>query len=142
MKPGFLAPAGTLEKKPTHGAPCNRCGLCCQATLCIVAARVFKGVALPRGGHIAGPCPALSHDDTGSVCGLVSDPMKYAMRVCLEHGVDRAKESAKLLIGSATGCDARLGGEPINTEFYRQLETWDREHATALRGARKVWGIR
>lgn len=140
MKPGFFAPKGTLEKKPPHGAPCNRCGLCCVASLCPLAARVFRGKALTPGIHEPGPCPALSFDHDGqSVCGLVADPARFALGIVLRAGVDAAVAAAKQLIGSGTGCDARMNGEPKNEAFYLELERHDRRTAAQTRTAHKIW---
>lgn len=142
MKPGFLAPSGTLDKKPPHGQPCNRCGLCCVATLCDLASHVFRGQKLPVGGHVRGPCPALLYDGEGlSVCGLVADPMRFAMRVTLAHGTKAASDAAKFLIGSGTGCDARVNGEKADESFYAALVEWDRKNKGAVRTAKKIWGV-
>ena len=133
MKPAFIAPKGTLEKKPPHGSPCNRCGLCCVATLCPLARVVF--------GRSLGPCPALSYDADGSRCGLVDEPMKYAMKVTMKSGVEATRSAAKQLIGSSLGCDARFNGEPIDEAFYGRLRDHDRKTASVTRKAKKVWGI-
>src|SRR5262245_60661455 len=96
-------PGGMAERKPRHGEPCNRCGLCCTMTLCDVARTVFRRPEKPA----YGPCPALrlregipgEHE-----CGLACEPGKYG-------------EAARLLIWAGQGCDARINGEPINEAF-------------------------
>lgn len=132
---GFLAPKGALEKKPPHGQPCTRCGLCCVAIVCPLGQVVFR--------RRAGPCPALRRDaESLSSCGLVDEPAVFAPMVALRAGVEMARAAAKLLIGSTTGCDARFNGEPPDEKFYEKLREFDRRNASALRRARKVWGIR
>ena len=49
--------------KPTFGAACNGCGVCCQQELCQVGADVF--------GPGAAPCPALLWLQGRFWCGLV-----------------------------------------------------------------------
>jgi hypothetical protein len=135
MKHGFLAAKGTLDKKPPHGAPCNRCGLCCVATLCPLARHVF--------GREVGPCPALLDFETGaSRCGLVEEPMKHAIAVTLRSGVEATSAAARHLIGSGTGCDARFNGEPINEAFYAELREHDRRTRKETARAGKIWGVR
>lgn len=134
MKPGFLAPPGTIDKKPPHGAPCNRCGLCCVAAICALGQKVFR--------RELGPCPALRYDqESNSSCGLVAEPMTFAPKVALEHGVSAASRAATFLIGTNTGCDARMNGEPINHDFYARLRQWDHENRSETRRAKRVWGF-
>lgn len=133
VKPGFLAPRGTLDKKPPHGAPCNRCGLCCVATVCPLGTVVF--------GRSAGPCPALSYEGEQSTCGLVASPMKYAMALTLRNGVDAMRQAAMLLIGSSTGCDARFNGEKPNEAFYAKLFRLDEQTRSLTKAAKKLWGV-
>jgi hypothetical protein len=136
MNPGdaFVAPRGLLEKKPAHGEPCTRCGLCCIATLCPLARTVF--------GERDGPCPALSFVEGGSTCGLVAEPIKFARVVAMRSGVETASQAALHLIGSALGCDARFNGEPASEAFYEKLHEHDRRTASLTRRAEKVWGVR
>lgn len=133
MRPGFVATKGLLERKPRHGQPCNRCGICCIGTPCSLAQHVFQ-----RGAD--GPCPALQWDGTDSVCGLVKEPARYAIAAYLRGGWETA-EAAKVLIGSATGCDCRVNGEPGDESFYEFLRNWDAEHREQVRRAKKIWGI-
>jgi len=121
MKPTFMAPRSVLETKPAHGQPCNRCGLCCYATICDLGQSVFH--------RKAGPCPALEGSFGNASCGLT------------QHGPTKYRAAAGLLIGAGTGCDARFNGEPAHAAFYDALRRWDEEHASELRDARKLWGM-
>lgn len=124
MKPVFLAPKELMQRKPAHGAPCTRCGLCCMATLCDLAQHVFQREEMP------GPCPALVQQGRDFVCGIavVSDAAA-------------TRESAELLIGAGLGCDARFNGEPASFSFYKKLKQHDAANAAAIRAARKLWGM-
>lgn len=142
-KPALLVPSRVAAQKPPHGAPCNQCGLCCKATLCPLAAHVFKGRSIPQGGHIAGPCPALFYEGEQSRCGLVAKPAAHApMRLIIEHSAEALGRAASWLIGSGTGCDARIDGEPASDAFYKLLSAWDYEHRREVRWAKKIWDIR
>jgi hypothetical protein len=128
MKPTFQATRAELAAKPPHGAPCNRCGLCCRASLCELARHVHQRPAWP------GPCPSLViGEDDKAACGIVE---MAATRFPI------AAEAARLLIGSDTGCDARFNGEPANDLFYWRLDKWDHDNADAIRDARAVWGMK
>lgn len=122
MKPVFVAPKHLLEKKPPHGAPCTRCGLCCMATLCKIGEAVFR--------RSTGPCPALLWNKDGSVCGLVA----------VSEG--EMKDAAKLLILSGDGCDARFNGEPVNPAFHAKLSRLDEAYAPHIKRAKILWGIK
>lgn len=88
MKPLVPIPRGALDHKPPHGAPCNRCGVCCMVTLCKLASPIF--------GFEIGRCPALLQKRDGSYeCGLVAST------------TSPLKEAALLIIGAGDGCDAR-----------------------------------
>lgn len=118
----FRAPRELVEKKPPHGAPCMRCGLCCMATLCRIGEHVFR--------QKQGPCPALRFDAQGSRCGLLDDATKPL------------RDAAKLLLYSGEGCDARFNGEPINHGFHHRLNVFDEEHAYEIDCAKKLWGLK
>lgn len=135
MKYGFMAPRGSLDNKPPHGSPCNRCGLCCMAVLCPLGKHVFK--------REEGPCPALQRDETDGkpTCGLVAEPTRYATRLSILHGFERMREAALHLIGSGQGCDARFNGEPGSEEFYRRMREHDRRAGGKTNRAKKLWGI-
>lgn len=133
-------PREVSGRKPPHGSPCNRCGLCCMATLCPLARKVF--------GFEVGRCPALvwSPDNLEAACGLVVDPMRYAptsvaLRVAGRATIEEAAAAASLLVGSGTGCDARINGEPADRAFYDRLRIWDRKNVSAVRRAKKIWGV-
>lgn len=121
----FIAPRSALEKKPPHGDPCTRCGLCCMAKLCRLAEALFNG-----GRPAAGPCPALVMDEGGYyACGVVA------------ASAGDLREAALVLTGAGLGCDARFNGEPRNQEFADRI---DREHPVTSEkfvAARRLWGI-
>jgi hypothetical protein len=129
-KPTFYVPRGDLERKPKHGAPCNRCGLCCRATLCQLAQCIFARPAYP------GPCPALRKQGDNYHCDIVANPRAYS-----EGPADKLRDAARIIIGAGAGCEARFNGEPADRAFYRKIEQWDREHAAEIAAARKIWGI-
>lgn len=128
-----FVPHGAAARKPPHGAACNRCGVCCMATLCPLGQALFKGEA--------GPCPALVPTVDGYGCGVVADPARYRPARALSKGAGALRAAAALLIGSGTGCDARINGEPINEAFYDELRWWDAENRRAVTRAKKLWGI-
>lgn len=133
MKPAALVPAGQRDQKPPHGRPCNSCGLCCMATLCPLAQAVFGQPEHRR-------CPALTQTSASTYgCGLVADPMKWAMRRTLVYGLERMREAALHLIGSGTGCDARFDGEPADADFYRRLIAHDRRTRDKTADAKRLW---
>lgn len=135
-------PKGMAEKKAPHGEPCTRCGACCAVTLCPLGVSVFRGNRDPWGDRgVEGPCPALSFNAEGSVCGLVDDPMRFAMARTLNNGVEVMKEAARHLIGSNFGCDARFNGEPPNVAFYEKQREFDRRNESKTRRSAKLWGL-
>jgi len=115
-------PRAMLERKPRHGDPCNRCGLCCYASLCDVA-RVIHG-------NRAGPCPELQWDADGSRCGLI------------ERSTGEAREDAKLLINSGNGCDMILRGEQRNHRYVAQRDAADIKNGERLTAARRRFGLK
>jgi hypothetical protein len=118
VKLGFIAPRELLARKPKHGEPCTRCGICCIASLCPLAAHLF--------GDRPGPCPALRFDaDHNSSCGLVVNPYEEDRPPDVAAAMS---EAAAHLIGSGNGCDCRVNGEPGNPEFYEKLNEYDRAH--------------
>lgn len=52
--------------KPPHGAPCNRCGVCCAAEPCPVGQLIFR--------QRRGACPALEWQGTAYACALLTNP--------------------------------------------------------------------
>ena len=115
-------PREMVARKPPHGAPCNRCGVCCHATLCELARHVF--------GPRPGPCPALVPDGADRwACGLVaSAPPLLADAACV-------------LISAGDGCDARINGEPTNTGFHALQGRLDLERADQITAARALWRL-
>ena len=133
MRPAFSAPRSMMDRKPPHGAPCNRCGLCCIASLCPAAAQVFKRPEHP------GPCPALIIDSDISSCGLIVEPEKHTAVIAAVHGKAPAADAARWLVGFGTGCDARFNGEAADQAFYAKLNQWDRDFNSEVAKAKKVW---
>lgn len=122
MKPVVSAPRELVERKPAHGKPCTRCGVCCIATLCELGQHVF--------GQKLGPCPALRFDEQkNSACGLAL------------AGPPSLNLAAMLLIGGGTGCDCRINGEPVNEDFNAFLKRWDALNAKGVAEAKKQWGM-
>ena len=138
MTPIFLARRHVLDNKPAHGAPCNRCGLCCLATACELGQHVFR-----RPAWNGSPCPGLIQTTDGShLCQLAADPTPHVRKSrVLRFGITRLKNAARLIIGADDGCDARFNGEPRNLAFHTELERKDIERAAAIREARRVWGL-
>ncbi len=139
----FVAiPKSVLAQKPAYGSPCNHCGICCKATICITGMRVMK--IDDRGGRDQnarlGPCPA--YNDGLGGCGLMLSPQDYDPEATRQHGAYAMSEAAKLIIGSGTGCDKLVEGERGGDD-----EFMDRIHARAIRlrrqldAARKRWGL-
>lgn len=128
----------SLQKAP-YGSPCNRCGLCCKASLCPVAEAKY--------GRTEGPCPALELDGDGPGyrCGMMAGPMRFAPIRSLPLGPDRLRETLAILIGSDTGCDARTEeeGDPVRLSEVRA----DYDRYVAKTGRKKIrhallaWGV-
>jgi hypothetical protein len=121
MKTLAVVPRAMLEKKPPHGAKCNRCGLCCHASLCDLAQSIHH--------RKQGPCPELMWDAEGSRCGLI------------ERSEGGKREAAKLLINSDSGCDMILHGEKIDHVYRELMDVLDFENRHRIEAARKLWGI-
>ena len=121
-----------FARKPQHGKPCNRCGLCCQATICAFGAVLF--------GRQLGPCPALEQTATGFVCGVAAHPMRYARVKTTIHGPATMRRTALLLIGAGDGCD-HVEDEPFNHAFYSRLVKAANETRDEARRARRLWGV-
>lgn len=128
----FVGKRSMLERKPAHGAPCTRCGLCCVATICPLGRAVFK--------RSEGPCPALEQVEPHVyACGLVANPANYAKHVTDACGPLVASAAAGMLVGSGDGCDARFNGEPINYAFYIKLAQLDKVNASHAAQAKRIW---
>ncbi len=85
------------------------------------------------------PCPALENPPGGTRCGLMVRPLKYVPRL-RRHGGARLAAAARLILRVGLGCDSRYVGE-ANPAFDTAIDSYRREHATAIRKARKLWGL-
>lgn len=134
-RPAALVPREMHQRKPAHGKPCNRCGLCCYMTLCDLARSVFKRPEKPA----MGPCPALrKHAQIPGEyeCGLVVEPQLY------RYGIEpkQLSDAAKTLIMAGDGCDARINGEPRDEKFVKHLDRLDAKRTEKIRRAWITWG--
>src|SRR5262249_54515689 len=85
-KPVGLVAREDLARKPRHGSPCNRCGVCCMVTKCVLGQHLF--------GQKLGRCPALEKTPDGFYeCGIVADPAAYSIRTAI-YGADKMREAA------------------------------------------------
>jgi hypothetical protein len=130
-----VVPREMVKRKPSHGSPCNRCGLCCVSKKCDLGAKIF--------GSEQGPCPALFNRGDGTYdCGVVRSPIDYdPVRVAI-HGEEIMRNAALTLTRAGQGCDARINGEPINHGFNHKLDLDDAKHASLWKIARRVWGLK
>ena len=119
----FIAPVPRtmIERKPKHGAQCNRCGACCYASLCDLGAEVHR--------RRTGPCPSLVMVNGLSSCGLI------------EGSTGALRDAAKLLINSSMGCDMKLTSEPRDFEYTARCDALDRANRDRLAAARRLWGM-
>lgn len=95
--------------KPSEGAPCNGCGLCCLVEPCPL------GVLVSR--RRRGPCVALRWSDPDQLyrCGMVSDP--GSVLGSTPPWFARAMSAlARRWIASGVGCDARLEHEAAQAD--------------------------
>lgn len=121
-----IVPHDMLAAKPTHGSPCNRCGLCCTVALCDLGQHMFQRPKQP------GPCPALKRTAAGYECAFTTCPdIPEVMRA-----------AASVLINAGNGCDMRMQGE-LNEEYSARMnrrdEEWER--SGILAAARRHWGM-
>lgn len=82
--------------KPTKGASCNGCGLCCAAQAC--------GLAREFLGAVGGPCPALERDDSRFWCGLLRVPHKYLGT--FPEADYLLQPTFAYMLGAGAGCDS------------------------------------
>lgn len=126
----------TTLQKPAHGAGCNFCGLCCLSGTCKTGQKFFGIAEATR-------CPALSFSEHGiASCGLMEHPDRFAPELAKVHGAARLGEAMRVMLGSGTGCDARLQDEPRNEAFDRRLALWKKSLTRKREAARKMWGGR
>jgi hypothetical protein len=59
-----------ILQKPRFGDPCNRCGVCCRKTPCLIANALLR--------QYSGACDALiEHSDGSTSCDIVERPERY-----------------------------------------------------------------
>lgn len=82
--------------KPSLGAPCNGCGVCCLAEPCPV------GIVVS--GRRRGPCRALVWSDAERRyrCGVVTEPARFVPRPL----APAVAALARRWISAGSGCDA------------------------------------
>jgi hypothetical protein len=121
--------------KPPHGAPCNKCGLCCLTGPCTTAKLFFE---ISRG-----PCPALQWDDRAFVCGLMADPARYAPVRARIKGATAMSQAARRLLGADQGCDARYPDEPADEACKRRLDARGtaKQRQKQRDADQRIWGI-
>jgi len=137
-EPAFLTLPETIAKKPPHGGPCNRCGLCCMMALCPLGQHVF---GLPEFAGKA--CPALEQVEDGYRCGIVANPAAYTSKTrVMRSGVEALRRAALLLIGAGDGCDARSNGEPYDSVYVAALLRKCTDQARQLLKAKRMWSGR
>jgi len=136
MKPAALVPREAMARKPRHGDPCNRCGVCCMATVCQLGQHVFK-----REYH-EGPCPGLKPDGDGEyACDVVRNPQAYAQGLSPSVKVHALRMAARKIIYADDGCDARFNGEWVNKRYHWECSIRDAKNKSKRDKALKLWGI-
>ena len=129
--------------KPEIGAPCNRCGLCCQVRVCS-SGSYAQGLVERIGDRADGPCPALiANEDGGFDCGLMLRPNDFIKTA--DRGVTVLREAVSLCIGAGAGCD-EAGDEPDETAQPKLAEVqreYVRRHGIdkLKRAARTIFGL-
>jgi hypothetical protein len=122
--------------KPPFGAPCNRCGYCCQKSLCLLGTAVF--------GDRAGPCPALETgpDGVSTACGLATHPATYdPMRAAGGRNEVLRRGAALHIIDAGAGCDCNAVGEIRNHRAEACLSNRQINRAAEMTAALKVWDL-
>ena len=91
--------------KPTPGAPCNGCGVCCAAAPCPLSRLLL--------GHRQGACPALQWQaaDTRYGCGLLLAPRHY-LRWLPATAAPLFQRLARRYLAIGHGCDAYVEVRP------------------------------
>jgi hypothetical protein len=87
--------------KPSPGAPCNGCGVCCAALPCPVSRLLL--------GHRAGACPALQWHAANAryACGMATEPARYLHWLPKSLGAFAARLCARW-IAAGRGCDSTI----------------------------------
>jgi hypothetical protein len=83
----------------------------------------------------------LPRDAGQLVCGLVTEPMRFALRRSLANGAATMAEAAALLIGAGHGCDALLSDEPRDFAFSARLRANAAERRALSHAAARTWGV-
>jgi hypothetical protein len=96
-------PLPLLATKPSFGAPCNGCGLCCLSEQCRVSIKEFGAQDV---------CPALETEQGRYWCGLMIHPSKYGAggELAQHVGEECAAGFWRSYIGAGKGCDSEDGG--------------------------------
>lgn len=81
--------------KPSVGAACNGCGVCCSLAPCPLSRWLL--------GHRAGTCPALRWQGRRYVCGLTVAPTGLA------RWLPRRLVLRWIAAGGGCDCDAEIG---------------------------------
>lgn len=85
--------------KPSYGAPCNGCGVCCKAIPCVLARDLIAAVE--------GPCPALEWEDGRYWCGLLRAPHRHIYGLEAKPWADPVIRALILESGAfGVGCDS------------------------------------
>lgn len=130
-----------IASKPRYGEPCNGCGACCATSQCIVSEAVFGTIGKDNSPWGV-TCPAFEPDGKETKCGIVRNPIAYAMTKVLRYGEGVVRQATLQLIFAGEGCDARFNGEPRDvTVVQRWIKMADR-NSTKINNAYKIWGIR
>jgi hypothetical protein len=136
MKPSAAVPREAMARKPAHGSPCNRCGVCCMVTICQLGQHLF------RREYEDGPCPALKPDGNGEyACDVVRNPQAYAVNLSASIKVYALRMAARLIIYADDGCDARFNGEWINKRYHVECSIRDAKNKPKRDKALKLWGM-
>ncbi len=86
----------SIPAKPTEGARCNGCGLCCALQLCDLAVEFLDAQTAP--------CPAMEFADGRFWCGIARNPNRYFGIPAFANKFIRPLVHQALSIGE--GCDA------------------------------------
>lgn len=82
--------------KPSVGAACNGCGVCCSIAPCPLSRLLL--------GHRHGACPRLIWQEDRYVCGLLVAPTGFA------RWLPRRLVLRWIAAGGGCDCDAETGG--------------------------------
>ncbi len=91
-----IALHASAPAKPSVGATCNGCGVCCSIAPCPLSRFLL--------GHRDGACPALTWQGGRYDCGLVVAPVRY-LRWLPPFAEPLARRLALRWIAAGRGCD-------------------------------------